>query len=440
MQNRISRKFPLFGSLLLASCLFAGCSNSGSDSILGAQDGIEPVVVPGVSAVMNPSSDPVLENDDKLPENNTGSISVTVLDAGADGGPELTNGGLNQPGIQLRRFYAWSDAEQARADLAATSFSDGGDRSALADVLIREGGTLIALYPGFQTSSGVVDSAIELVELNDERLTVQVRTQVAGGCVADSAFAAPFRILHVPAASPSVFFRESIHRCYEEDDIDANRVRSVTVDFLDDKTARINWVPPRDAGDRTRYEISTSRDQASPLNITSALTHTITDLIPGVIYTRRITPKNTDREGSSRGASVAVMVDAPSGAFWCHADRDDLEALKSRFINSDFTNCGKFFAFLEDGEGAPEVSDCITQSLEEGSAFTAERVLIGEAPIYQLLVGDNDGNSWLLELYYTDVSFENDFAPSPSNGGALSVRPCLLPRVLVQNDRAQFSC
>ena len=442
MPSQHPSQFRLFVSILLSGFLFSSCSDSDSDNT--EESAVESVVgtqtESGTGTVMDEGSEPVTAADDESSENNPGPIAVTILEAGVEGGPELTSDSISDAGIHLRRFQAWSDAEQARADLSAASFSDGGDRSSLADILVREGGTIVALYPGLQSSSGVVDANIELVEINDERMTVTIRTQVAGSCTADSALAAPFRILHVAAISPRIFFRESIHECFEEGDIEPSRIGQITVDFPDDTTARIDWVPPIDADDQTRYDVTRSRSEADPIDSTAEPTHTISDLVPGVIYTRRIVPVNANEETLSRGTSIALMVDAPASTFRGRATRNDLEALMTRLVGNDLRDCGEFFAILDDDETATEVVECFSEALEENIAFTAERVLIGEATSYQLLIGDGDGNNWVLMLDNSDVLLENDFAPSTFSGGSLAGRSCMFPQILIENNRTQFSC
>jgi len=94
-------------------------------------------------------------------------LQINVLEASIDGGPALTTGNTDDAGIHLRRFYTWTNAQQAQSDLATMSFSDGGDRSALANILTQEGGTLICLFSGLQNNIGAVESDIEIAEIND---------------------------------------------------------------------------------------------------------------------------------------------------------------------------------------------------------------------------------------------------------------------------------
>jgi hypothetical protein len=389
-------------------------------------------------------------NEEDLPTTidatETDSPVVRILEENVDGGPALTKDNPNEAGIHLRQFHAWNDPEQARSDLATLVFTDGGDRSAWADVLAMEGGTLVALLPGIQRSSGIVNTDIKSITTDNEQLTLTVRTTVAGRCSADDSLATPFRIAHVSAAAPDVLFREAIIPCTEAtDEMGSTSISGISVHFPDDATAHIDWNPPTNTDNQIRYNVVESANQADILESVIQPGHTIHDLVPGVIYTRRIEPVNNDGDALAAGTSIALMVDAPSGVFRGRAVREDLEKLKSQLAGDNPTDCGEFANpgdFIIPDENintASEVSDCVVQALDNGVAFTADRTFIGEAYSYSSLVGDNMGNRWLLKQGNSDVVLENDFVPSaPVYGGYLTGQTCETPAVNVNTE--EFTC
>jgi len=426
----------LFAIFFLSAFLVASCSSGNSNT--GSNTTTEVVgELPNVG--IDPES-MVIEEEEQQAVIVSTSSQITVLETGVDGGPELTNDGLNDAGIHLRQFLSWTDSEQARLDLGAISFTDGGDRSSFADILAAEGGTLIALLPGLQSSSGVVDADIESIGIVDGRMKVLVRSQVVGNCPADSAFATPFRILHVSTATPELLFREYISPCVSDETIDVNAIGDITIDFIDDVTARIDWVPPSIADDKSRYEVIDTGRELLMVDITSEPTFTLNDIVPGIIYTPRIALIDANGNPLSRGTSIAVMTNAPSGLFRGRAMSEDLEALKVQFAGVGARNCGEFGGLEQQDGAVTEVSDCVGQALMEGTAFTADRVIVQEGFSFQSLVGDAGGNSWLLELQNSDVPIVNDFAPSTNSGGGLVGEVCRQPAVVVDGVFSRFSC
>ena len=378
---------------------------------------------------------------DESPPAMSDSMQISILESGIDDGPELTNNTTDDAGIHLRRFYAWTSPEQARTALAALSFSDGGDRSALADVLEQNGGTLIGLFAGLQTSSGVVDTSIDSVETNDERLVVTVKTQVEGNCPADAALAAPYRILHVADTAPDVLFREVIQQCVEDDASNTTRISNITVDFLDDATARVDWVQPSGSDDQTRYDVINTEREQEIYDGTNEPSFIISNMVPGIIYSRRIVPIDNNGDVLSQGTSIALMVDAPSGAFRGRAELDDLDKLKISLLGKDVRDCGELTVPYDNDEVASKVAECVSRALEEGVAYAADRVVQGEAFDYDSLVGDGNGNSWLLTQGNSDVNnMNNAFAPGRIFGGYLSGQVCVLPAVLIKSNFGRFTC
>ena len=410
----LKRSCRHFAVLAFLTTLVLGCTNGSTDSIPDSPN--EPIPF------------------------DADSVQINVLEASDYGGPELTNNGTEESGIQLRRFYAYTNPEHAQAELGALSFSDGGNGSALVDILTQEGGTLVALFLGLQNSTGVVDADIESVEYVDERLVITVNTQVLGSCTADSAFAAPFRILHIKATAPTVLFREVIQQCVEEEITNTTRISNITVDFLDNSTARINWVPPTISGDETRYDVINVDRELETYDGTNEPSITIANMVPGVIYARRIVPIDTNGVVLSQGTPIALMLNAPSGAFRGHAVRSDLEKLKTQLVGDGAKDCGEFTVRFHDDEMVSEISDCVSNALEEGNAFTADRVIIGEATSYESLISNGVGNSWLLIQSNSDVINTNDFAPDIKFGGSLTGQVCIQPAVSINGNFSQFTC
>jgi len=267
-----------------------------------------------------------------------------------------------------------------------------------------------------------------------------VKTQVSGSCLVSEGTGAPFRILHVTGSAPSVIFREVIQPCVGDDASSTNRISGITVNFLDDSTARIQWEQPSTSGAQTRYDvIDLDREQEVYLGV-SEPSFTIANIVPGFIYTRRIVPINSDGEVLSQGTPIALMVNAPSGAFRGRATRDDLEALKISLAGNNVRDCGEFTVPFDNDDIASEVSDCVNQALEEGIAFTADIIIPGEAFSYESLVGDNEGGSWLFTQGNSDVSLANVFTQSIVFGGYLTGKLCLLPAVSLDTNSGVFVC
>jgi len=385
--------------------------------------------------------EPMMIDVEQQQGSNSDVGQITVLETRIDGGPELTEGGSLGAGIHLRQFYSWTDSEEAQADLKALPFTDGGDRSAFADILAAEGGTLIALFAGLQNTSGVVDVDVESIGMTDDRMTVLVKSQIEGNCTADSAFATPFRILHVSAATPELQFHEFISPCIAAETVFPNDIGNISIDFTNEATARLHWDPPPIADDQTRYAVVDIGSELFPMNdSTNELSYTLTNIVPNIVYSRRIVPLDANGNALSQGRSIALMVDAPSSAFRGRANEEDLERLKVQFSGTEAKYCGEIDGNEQNNAAASEVLDCISQALEEGIAFTADNIIRTEGSGLQSLVGDDSGNRWLLGLEFSDVPISNDFAPSTVSGGGLIGEICPQPTFLMEAGFDRFAC
>lgn len=354
--------------------------------------------------------------------------SWRTLDEGVDGGPVFADD-PEEAGLHLRRFVAHADAEEARVALAALDWSDGADRSALADILEAEGGTLLGLYPGRQSSQGAVGTSVRDVAVEGDRLVVALRTTTDAGCDADSAFGTPFRVVLVGAEARETLFREAIVPCEEAGAAVPDRVRDVAVEFTGDSSATITWSAPAATGEGVRYDV-VSRDGERGADVydgVDAGRYEVDGLVPGLVRAYRIVPVDPSSGESFTGVDVALVVDAPSALFAGRVRREDFEARARALAGPNAIDCGDGGPAASSAE--PKASTgCAERALANGEAFVRTWTLPSEGEAAIALAANGDGDAWLLDFDLPDAGdFEAAFAPIADPGGRLLGRPCPVP-------------
>lgn len=414
----------------------AGCA-SGDDAAEPLPDDVPGEEVPTVAPPSDaPTVDPAPGTPGPPPVTASGNgagPAFRTLAAAVSGGPPLTDD-PDGTGIHLRRFDAYVDADEARAALSSLVWSDGSDRTDAADVLEREGGTLLGLYLGRQTSLGPFDATVTGVADEGDRLVVAVDTAYGGPCYGDGALGAPFRLVHVAASAPAVEFREALVPCEADPGLeDPHEVRDVAVEFVDDGRAVLTWSAPANGGPDTRYDVVDESGEYETYDGVDAPRYEATGLVPGLVRAYRIVPVDPDLDGAPRGVPVALVVDAPSALFRGRVRTEDFMARAAALAGDGAVDCGDAesdggtFPAAGAGDGAP---GCVDRALAEGLAFRRTWTFrVGEAPFARALVGDDAGDVWRLDFALTDVGLANAFAPGDDLGGELRGTPCPVPVV-----------
>ena len=367
------------------------------------------------------------------------AVAARTLAEGVDGGPILTDDPDAEAGLHLRRFVAYTDADEAREALDAIDWRDGADRSDLADVLDTEGGTLLGLYLGLQPVQGPIGTSVNDVAAEEDRLVVALRTTTADGCDADDASGAPFRIVHVGARAPRVVFREAIVPC-EDGAGPVDEVSSIDVEFTGDSSAVITWAAPPSAGESVSYDVI-RQDGEQGADVYDGVTgrrYEVDDLVPGIVRIYRIVPVDPDSGAVPRGRVLALITDAPSALFKGRVSREDFETHAGSLAGPGAIDCGdRVVSFAGEPEAAPT---CAENALADGEAFVRTWTFIGgESPFARALAGDSEGNVWLLDWQTSDVGLSNPFVPSSSfDDGLLEGRSCPVP--LIDDESGRVRC
>ena len=369
-----------------------------------------------------------------------GVTAVRTLAEGVDGGPVLTDDPDAEAGLHLRRFAAYTDPDEARAALGAIDWSDGADRSALADVLEIEGGTLLGFFLGLQSVQGPIGTFVDDVAVEGDRLVVAVRTTTSDGCVADAALGAPFRIVHVAARAPEVVFREAVVPC-GDGQVPSDEVSRIDVEFTGDASAVITWDAPPSAGEAVRYDV-VRQDGEQGTDVYDGVTvrrYEVDGLVPGIVRTYRIVPVDPGLDESPRGRVLALIADAPSALFQGRVSREAFEAHAESLAGVDAVDCGdRVVSFTDEPDAAPS---CAERALADGEAFVRTWTFTGgESPLARALVGDAEGNVWLLDWQTSDVGLSNPFVPNSSSefDGGLQGQPCPVP--LIDDEAGLVRC
>ena len=365
-------------------------------------------------------------------------VAFRTLASAEASGPPLNGNDPDELGLHLRRFAAWTSAAEARAALDGLGRSDG-ERESVVSVLEREGGTLVGLFLGLQPSYGH-DARVTGVVERDGELLIDVRTETAGGCLVEEAFAAPYRIVHVAARAPRTVFREAVVPCTEDDDAyaDPAEVGRVDVAFAGDAGAVVSWEPPPGATAGIRYDVVDESAEETVFDGVDEARYVVDDLVPGVVRALRIVPVTAGAGRSPRGRAVALTVDAPTGAFRGRATRADLDARAAALAGEGARDCGESVTGIGPATGTDVVPGCLEASLAAPSAFTRTWTVDGgDGLTTRTLVGDARGRTWLLRLDLSDVDLANRFAPSVPGAGSLTGEPCPAPLVEASTGRVR---
>ena len=436
-------------ALLALAGGIAGCASDDDDAAGSLVDDAPADVpegqAPGTAPPSGPSGvDPAPGTSEPPPVTATGDgpgPAFRTLAAGESGGPPLTDD-PDEAGIHLRRFDAYTDAAEARAALSELGWEDSSDRTNAADVLEREGGTLLGLYLGRQDSLGPYDATVTGVADEGDRLVVAVDTTYGGPCYGDDALGSPFRLVHVAASAPTAVFREALVPC--EDDRGSSRpdeVRDVAVEFVDDASAVLTWSAPANGGPGTRYDVVDESGEYRTFDGVGAPRYEVDGLVPGLVRAYRIVPVDPDLDDAPRGVPVGLVVDAPSALFRGRVRAEDFVARVAALAGDGAVDCGDaesptgIFSAPDAGESA---AGCVDRALAEGLAFRRTwTFLVGEAAFARALVGDDAGDVRRLDFALSDVDLGNAFAPSVDFGGQLLGTPCPVPIVDDANGRVR---
>ena len=309
-------------------------------------------------------------------------------------------------------------------------------------MLAREGGTLLGLYLGRQTSLGPYDATVTGVGDEGDRLVVAVDTTY-GGCNGDGALGSPFRLVHVAASAPAVTFREALVPCEADTGLqDPDEVSDVTVEFVDDERAVLTWSAPANGGPDARYDVVDESGEYRTFDGVGAPRYEVDGLVPGLVRAYRIVPVDPGLDDAPRGVPVGLVVDAPSALFQGRVQVEDFMARVAALAGDGAVDCGDaespptgIFSAPDTGESA---AGCVDRALAEGLAFRRTwTFLVGEAAFARALVGDDAGDVWRLDFALSDIDLGNAFAPGADFGGQLLGTPCPVPIVDDANGRVR---